>query len=549
MALARFATARLELARAARSPLGWILGAVLVLHLVGAWWGLPASDGWDVDGVAPRDVLAGLVETVTPGQFYVYPPVHLLLVGVLTAPVTVVALIRAPSLAPADVVREVIQVPYMTLIAGLARLVSVAMSLGIVWAVAKMTEEVRGKRAGWCAAAIVGVNVPLTYYAHTSNLDVPYVFWACLALLSLVRAVARREPRRLRAWGLLAALSIGTKDQAYALYLVAVPAGVALWLALDGWARASVRTIARELGFAIGIAAAVLLVADGVIFNPSGFHARVRFLLGPASQSYAEYTDDWAGRWHVVADLVSRFWLFYPVVFALAFALGLVVLLRVSRSDGPRLAAGLLPLLACASFTIAFNCAARRTDQRFELPQSILLAVYGGVGLYALVFQLRAAPARLAARAVAAASFAVALFAAADVDANLVLDPRYDAEAWLRARVAPGDAIETYGQNVYMPRFPAPARVTRVGPDAQDHRNPMPAVEEVLAPYDAAQARGARFIVVSEGWVWRYLMDPGEALPPGRMLAPTQRETSTDAATTAYFHALTAGRYGSYRLA
>lgn len=442
-----------------RSPLAWILAGLFCLRIVGIGWGLPASDGWDNDGVAPRDFLVGVVQTVTPGQYATYPPVHLTLLAILTAPVTLVALARAPALTRADVVAQMLHVPNMTIIAYVARLVSLLMSLGMVWAVAKMAEELRGERAGWCAAAFVGVNVPLTYYAHTTNLDVPYLFWGCLALLALVRAVVRHEPRRLRSWALYAALAVGTKDQAYALFLLAAPAGLALWLALDPWAKKSARAVLREAAVAAAIAVGLLLVVDGVVFNPGGFRERVRFLLGPASQAYAQYTDDWAGRWDVVRDLASRFGLFYPWAFLVLVGLGLVAVLDDDRRDRSRLVAGLLPLLVAVSFTLAFNCIARRTDHRFALPQTVLAGVYGGVGLDALVFRLRAPPARWLARLAAAAAFAVALFGAADVDANLLLDPRYDAEAWLRAHAAPSDTIETYGLNVYMPRFP-PARAS-----------------------------------------------------------------------------------------
>ena len=84
------------------------------------------------------------------------------------------------------------------------------------------------------------LNWTFAYYAHTSNLDVPYLFWGCLAVLSLVRAVARREPRRLRAFAALAALAVGTKDQAYAMFLLGAPAAVlaAAWSDRDGRGRA-----------------------------------------------------------------------------------------------------------------------------------------------------------------------------------------------------------------------------------------------------------------------------------------------------------------------
>jgi hypothetical protein len=552
MALARLASVRPALAAAARSPLAWILAALFCVRIVGIGWGLPASDGWDVDGVAPRDVLSGLVVTVLPGQFYTYPPVHLFLVAALTAPITIAALAHAPSLAQADVVREVIHVPYMTAIAYVARFVSLGMSLGVVWAIAKMTEEVRGARAGWCAAAFVGTNATLTYYAHTSNLDVPYLFWGSLSILAIVRAIARGEPRRLRRAALFAALAVGTKDQAYALFLLAAPIALASWVLLDPWARAHVRAVLREAAVAVGIAAASLVVLDGVVFNPSGFRARLRFLAGPASQAYAEYTDDWAGRWQVVRGLAARFHLAYPPVFAALVAIGFAVLLVSPRGrarDRARLVASLVPLLVAASYTVAFNCVARRTDARFGLPQSVLIAVYGGVAIDALVFRLRVPTARWIARLAVGASFCAALFVTANVDASLLCDPRYDAEAWMKTHVAPGDVVETYGQNVYLPRFPASARVVRVGPQPADHKNPMPNVEEVLGAYENAAVRAPRFIVVCEGWAWRYLfVDPDAAMAPGRMLAPTQRETSSDAAATSYFRALTTARYPAYHL-
>jgi hypothetical protein len=527
-----------------------VLLAAFALRVVGIGWGLPASDGWDNDGVAPRDFLAGLALTFTPGRYYTYPPVHLALLAVVTAPVTLVALARAPSLATADVVGEILHAPYMTLLAYGARFVSLAMSVGIGWAVAKIAAELRGERAGWCAAAFVAVNVPLTYYAHTSNLDVPYLFWACLALLELVRAVARHEPRRLRRWGVLAALAVGTKDQAYALFLLAVPAGLALWIALDPWARRSARAVVREAAIAAAAAAALLALVDGVPFNPLGFRERVRFLLGPASQGYAQYSNDWAGRWDVVRDEIAGFHVFYPHALALLAVLGVVLLVRDLRASGDRarLAAGLLPLLAAVSFTVAFNCVARRTDPRFAMPQAVLAAVYGGVAVDALVSRPAWRPARWLARLAVAAAFAVAMFGAADVDANLVLDPRYDAEAWLREHARPGDTIETYGLNVYMPRFPTGVRVTRVGPDASDHRNPMPGVEEVVDDYANASERGARFIVVSEGWVWRYLIDPRDFPAHGHQLPPTQAATGNDASATRYFHELTSSTHAPYRL-
>lgn len=553
------------------SPLGLVVLATAALRVVGLGWGLPASDGWDNDGIAPRDFLAGLVQTYTPGSYFTYPPAHLLLLGLLTAPITLVALARAPSLAPAAVVSEIVKVPYMTAIAYVARSVSLLMSLGIVVLVARLAEEIRGhelgvvpdeagggapgdeplrarvRAAGALAGACSGVNAILAYYGKTTNLDVPYLFWSLLALLFLTRAIARREPRRLRAFAVAAVLAVGTKDQAYAVFALSLPALLAAWLAFDPFARARIGLLAREAAAAFGIGVAVFLVLDAVVLNPTGFRARLAFLSGPASQDFAHYTNDWAGRRGVLVDMATHYPRYHSLWLAPAFALGLVAAVaraaRAAGARGAKVATALAPLLASASFVVAFNFVARRTEHRFMLPQMTLLAVYGGLGLE-LVLARASRAGRVVAQAYASIAFAVSIFWCAAVSAQLVLDPRYEAEAWLRAHAREGDAIEVYGLNVYLPRFPEGTHVVRVGPEPVDRRNPLPGVLEVAAPFGDAELRRPRFVVVSEGWVWRYLLDPDEKLGGGRMLPPTQIKGGREQDGATFFQGLVRGQRG-----
>src|ERR1700733_659101 len=95
-----------------RSPLFWILLVAMALRSVGLFWGLPASASWDSDSVAPRDFLVGVIESYRPGHFSTSPPLHLLLLTVLTAPGWILGLLRSRSLAPPDVIAEMIHVPY-----------------------------------------------------------------------------------------------------------------------------------------------------------------------------------------------------------------------------------------------------------------------------------------------------------------------------------------------------------------------------------------------------------------------------------------------------
>ena len=59
----------------------WILALAAVLRLAGLFWGLPASDGWDDDGFAPRNFLTALALTWKPGAYFTYPPLHALLLA------------------------------------------------------------------------------------------------------------------------------------------------------------------------------------------------------------------------------------------------------------------------------------------------------------------------------------------------------------------------------------------------------------------------------------------------------------------------------------
>lgn len=529
-----------------RHPWTPALAAAAVLFVVGIDWGLPASDGWDNDGIAPRDFLAGLVQTFTPGQYFTYPPVHLVILGVLTAPVTLIALASAKSLAPGDVVAEMLRVPNMTVVAFVARGATAVMALGTLWSLAATTAEISrpedARRAGVFTILAGAANLSLTYYAHTTNLDVPYLFWASLGLLSLVRAIARREPRRLRHVAILAVLAVGTKDQAYALFLLSGPAALLLWVLLDAPARASLRPLLRELAVAIAVGAGLLALCDGVLWNPTGFRARLAFLVGPASQDFVHYSNDWLGRYYVLRDLISHHDHYYPAVFGVLIAGGLAVHVARARASRPRLVAGLVPLLAALSFTAAFNCVARRTDHRFLLPQYALAAVYAGISLDALWRALRPGPLAWVGRAAAAWALLRGAAMSAAVDANLVLDSRYDAERWMAANVPPGSTIETYGLNVYLPRFPTAAKVTRVGPEPEGKRNPMPGFIEQRAAFPDVEARGPRFIVISSGWVWRYLLDPKATPASGRILPPTQIETGADVPNARYFQDLVAGK-------
>lgn len=527
-----------------------VLLGVAILHVVGIGWGLPSSDGWDVDGVAPRDFLPGVLKTFTPGDYFTYPPLHLLLLTALTLPATLIALIRAPSLSQHDVVEVFLRVPLMTTFAMTARVVSLFMSLGIVLAVGRMASAIFGPRARPWAMAVAGVEVGGTYYAHTTNLDIPALFWASYALLGLVLAVQADEPKRLRRVAVLAACAIATKDQAYAVFALSFPCALGLWaLARSRPGTRPVRELVRETIYLGVLGLGLVLLFDGALFNPTGFLARLRFLTGPASQDFAQYSRDWPGRISAFQDAATFLPKHYPLALAPVFVLGAV--LALARTKGRERIAALVPLLAILSFTLTFNCVARRVEERFMLPQMQLLAIYGG-GAIAVVLEMapRAAASRsgrrvvtLLVRLTAVACVLAGLRQSAIVIATMLGDSRYEAEAYLREHVQPGDVIEVYGGNVYLPRFPEGAKVQRIGHTPGSSRNPMPGIEEVQDSLGAVDARKPRWIVVSSGYAWRFLREThGPA--DGRRIPESQLMSLADLDATNHIRSIFGGGGG-----
>jgi hypothetical protein len=531
-----------------RSPLGAVLLLALLARVVGPLWGLPASDGWDDDGVAPRDFLPGLVDTYAWGHHATYPPLQMILLALTTAPIWIATLLRAPSLAPPVLVATFVQVPTMTALAVVARVVTVAMSIGLLWNLARIGETLRrSSRAGAWTAASCAVCSVLTYYSQTSNLDVPYLFWGVLAVRRLVEAIADREPRALRGALVFAALAICTKDQAYALFLLSVPLALGGWLLLDPPARRKAPAVAAHLAAGAAAAAIIVLVVDGALFNPVGFAGRVRFLVGAASQDHATYAANAVGYARVARDAILAFGGSFPWTMAPLVVVGVAAALRAP--DRALRAAGWVPALVALSFTVAFDITARRTEDRFVLPQMLMCGVYAGLGCDALQTWLgpRRVGALVGVVGVVAFAFVPAIFGCAAVDAAMVLDPRYDAERWLGANVQPGDRLEVYDNNAHLPRLPSGLVVERVDATPPAGRSPMPGVTEVRDRFSNVAARDPRFVVVSQFWAEKYLFEPQVVTDSGHVLSRQQEATRLDEDSIAYFHALRDGRLG-YRL-
>jgi hypothetical protein len=329
------------------------------------------------------------------------------------------------------------------------------------------------------------------------------------------------------------------------MFLLAAPLAVLTWAIVD---RPNARRVGGAALAAAALAIGLVLLIDGAFFNPRGFAARLAFLSGPASRDYATYAATATGRYSALVDTVRAFAWHYPSVLAPFVALGVVLAVggaaRTRRAT--TVVAACVPALVAASFTVAFNLVALRVEHRFTLPQALALAVYGGIALERLAsaFDVRArwgSGARAVGGSLSAAALASAAWGAVHLDANLLDDPRYDAERWLRDHARAGDVIEVHGLSVYMIRFPEAARVERVGPTPLDRRNPMAGVTEVQASLSDIGRRRPRFVVANECFA-SFFRGWATGGPDGRIEPASMRRDDADADATNFFRALFEGR-------
>lgn len=531
-----------------------IVVAFFALRLWGIGWGLEGTWSWDNDGVAPRDVFPGIAFTFTPGEYYTYPPLHLLLLAVLSLPLGLRAALQAPSLTKEGLIAGFLEPTTAIGVSLIARMVALVASGVLAIAIFRAFRLSHGRRgAAFAAIASAGLT-SLSFYVHTSNLDVPFLAWSAVALALLTKALVDNRSDQLRKPLIAVAAAVATKDQAYALFLLSLPVYFLGWLALTP-APDRGRFIKQSLQ-AIATGVAALLLFDGALFNPRGFLARVRFLLGSASQDYAEYSKDWSGRLRVAKALVVAApehvaWpllLLVPVGLLVAHEVRTPALPRdgdASRRARRQLAA-YLPALFAFSFAIAFNMQARRTEHRFAMPVWFYLATYAGVGAERLLARARGASRPLAKAAlggVPAVAFLAApgLFRAAEVDINLAADTRYGVESWL-ATLPPNSTVETYGGIVYLPHFPPHCAVTRIGVDPPKKRSPLTGAREVQAPFADIEARRPAYVVANATWAAPYLVDAAVFGADGRIAPTVFLKSANDAREVTFFRDLFAGK-------
>jgi len=429
-----------------RGALGLVLAMALVLGAWGLRWGLPGEFGWAPDEVLPADVDSAVAQRFAHGWHTKYPPLHFALLAGASAPVRL-----AGHVAGWDEAR----VHDARMTAG--RVLSLALSLGLLVLVYRCGREMGDAWAGVLAAALLALSVPFAYYAKIANLDVPYLFWFALSLLFFLRARRRAQPRDFALFALAAATAVATKDQAFALYVLTVPF---LW-----WETVRRGGSGRLAATMCGTGAFAYAVLSGALFNPAGWLAHLRLIAGPARTSFRMFDQGLGGHLELLGQTARHLLFVMGGPSLLAALAGLVLAGRERASHRAWLAA----LVPAVSYVLFFPLVVLYIYDRFLLPVALVLSLLGGL---ALSRALRTRPG--AGRAATVAVLAFAALRAASVDVLLARDSRYTVEDWLRREVGPAPLVAAVGPLEYLPRFdglhwrrlgPAASRLAQVNPE------------------------------------------------------------------------------------
>jgi hypothetical protein len=445
-----------------RLALAAVLGASVLLDAWGLGWGLAGEYSWAPDELLPSAVRTGLEQHFAHGWHEKYGPFHYAVLAAAYEPVFVArrfGLVRAEG-------------PELDRILALAgRIVSLLMATLTVWLVARLGRELGDEWAGILAAAFLALGAPFVYYAKTANLDEPYLFWFTFSLLFYVRLLGGHRMRDYVLFAVSAAAAVATKDQAYGLYVLTIPAVVAalhVHRRAGGDRRLPPTLADPRLVIAAGAGLVVLIVLDNLIFNPEGFLEHLRLIAGPASHPFRMFPNDLSGHLALLRQTVRHMAFAMGRPAFLVCAAGVVTALARPREN----ARWLYLLVPAVSYVATFLHVVLYGYDRFVLPLCLVLALFGG---WLLARGLRSGPPlRAAAAVLAVAVFSHSLIYAASVDHLLTHDSRYAVERWLARNVPPGALVATVGPLEYLPRLdglhwrrlgPSVARLVQVRPD------------------------------------------------------------------------------------
>ena len=446
----------------------------MLVNLIGVNWGLPfpeptwwdeedrqANFPWAFDTVAPVNPLAAARDFFAWGWWsrrnYVYPLFHYILLALLYSP-PVLYWFLSGQFAPPDGPGY----PYgladpenqLALLTVIARLTSAVMASSIVVFIYLIGKRLYGRRAGLLAALMTSLCYTLVFYAHTSVLEVPCLFWGVIALYFYLKLVdGEQKPGNYLAFGILVAIAMSTKDQAYGLFILPI-AHIAYAhyrryfpgpLSLAEFFRAGMH---RHTAYAIAGFVMTYAIANNLFFNLPRLRLHFQLLFGGA--------DAWPSGDRYLPDrsLLSQYLLLKLTAYHTIHSLGLpmafvcAVGLIYCLYRWPKRT--LLISLPAISFYVFFiNAGLFYVHSRYTLPLALSLSLFGSK-LLADMFQ-RPGVIRITGYAFAALVFTYSLASSLSLDLTMINDSRQLATVWIQEHIPSGATIEVYTSSRSLP--------------------------------------------------------------------------------------------------
>lgn len=436
----------------------WLLvGISLSLNLYQIQWGLPTGDrDWSPDSVAPLKPLAYAKSLVDQEPWvFKYPPFHFMVLSVFYAPYVLYLYLTDGIAAPTGVYPYGLKDPEVSLMVFtlIARITSAVMGTGTVLVSYYTVKILYGWRAGLISALLIASSYAIIYYSHNANVDVPQLFWISLALFSFVSLLKAYKTKYYLLLGLFAALAIGTKDSAYALFLGIAPVLLYFHLqheqAANGKGRVLSALVDRKLLYGFSTFVIVLIMVFNVPFNWQGFAEHVQFHLGKSMRANRVIREA-ASVFQGDLTLIGRYLLYIVEANGLPSFLLLVggFLYCLFKFPGK----SWMFLVLIGIYYIFFLRIRGGPHLRYVLPLYLLLTWQAGKFASDLMDLKKIG--RALSIILVSLVLVHSLVYGFSVDLLLARDPRYTAEEWMERNIPREATILAVDPDYSLPRFP-----------------------------------------------------------------------------------------------
>jgi len=486
-----------------KEPIFYILIFNFVLFIIGIEWGLPNTESWHADDLAPFHPLMGLSRGFSFGYLNKYPLVHQFILAILNIPVVIAALVNSNPLEGLQVLRFLTLIrsaEYATALIIIDRLVSVAMGLGIVYYMYLSARELFSQRVAVFTAIILSFNALVNYFAHVSKNEGPYIFWAVVALYKLIQVIKYERLKDYILLALFACFSYGSKDQGYAIFILPFILYTMVYQIQyrkegDSWYGAFFRKKFLVFGVCFLL---FTVITQNMILNWEGFIYRYELLTGWEGHRSISYTLDVPGLWALFYDTMKSTMIDgMGIPFFIISMAGIILLFVRFIKSRRELFEKSIFIIASVSFYLFFIQIVRQSSARYEMPQSIFFSIYGGFALD-FVWERARGKLRYAFVALMILICGYSFYYTFSVNMNFVDDMRYTVEEWMDENIEKGSTIEYYSWLHYLPRMPQGTTSYRVKSNAMDIERRQPDYI-ILTSHYYPRFIGTKVVEVKEG--------------------------------------------------